>query len=71
MTPSGYSTTHRGKRELIKTILAVALLLAVIAAWAVTLSVEEKPNGYDTEHPMPNAHTSWLQTYYGGSANGL
>jgi len=71
LTPSRYSTTHCGKSERTKTILAVVFLLAVIAAWIITLSTEQQPKGHDTEHPMPNAHTSWLQTYYVGDGNGF
>ena len=71
MTPSRYSTTHCGKSERTKTILAVVLLLAVIAAWIITLSTEQQPKGHDTVHPMPNAHVDWLQTYHGGAPDGV
>lgn len=71
MTPSKYSITNRGKRERTKTILAVLLLLAVIVGWIITLATEKQPKDFDTEHPMPNAHISWLQTYYGGLQNGI
>ena len=71
MTPSTYSTTHSEKRERAKTIMAVISLVAVIAGWIVTLSIDRQPKGYDTVHPMPNAHIDWLQTYHGGAPDGV
>ena len=65
MTPSTYSTTHSEKRERAKTILAV------IAGWIVALSIDRQPKGYDTVHPIPNAHIDWLQTYHGGAPDGV
>ena len=57
--------------ERAKTILAVISLVAVIAGWIVALSIDRQPKGYDTVHPMANAHIDWLQTYYGGAPDGI
>lgn len=62
-------TTHRKKRERIKFALAVLMLLAVIAAWAVTLATEKLRKDYDIELPMANANVSWMQTFREGAAS--
>ena len=62
-------TTHQEKRERIKLALAVLMLLAVIASWAVTLITEKPRKGYDIELPMANAHVSWMQTFREGAAS--
>jgi hypothetical protein len=62
-------TTHREKMERIKLALAVLMLLAVIAGWAVTLATEKPRKDYDIELPMANAHVSWMQTYREGAAS--
>jgi len=52
---------RKAKKERVKTGLAVALLIASIAAWAVTLWVEkanEKPI-WTEEYPMANAGITW------------
>ena len=56
-----------GKSPL-KTVIAILMLLAVLAAWAVTLATEKEPETWDTVHPIPNATISWDQTFYGGGA---
>lgn len=66
MKTTSNSTTYSGKRESLKTILAVAMLLTVIIAGAVGLIIEKQPTGYDKVYPMTNQHISWSGAGYSG-----
>ena len=57
-----YSTQTR---ERARFAAALAVILIICAGLFIGAEHTGK-TAWDTEHPMPNAHISWEQTYYGG-----
>lgn len=63
-------TTDCGKKERVKTSVAVLCLVAVIIAGAVGLIIERQPTPWDVEYRMTNQHIRWEGAGYDGIREG-